>query len=225
MQCWAANRLSHHSEPSGRAVHEEVDGLDIGGQHGRRCDPLRHTHKPQKWPCPSCTNNSRNVQRRCGGDWAGPTLSVAQPGIFVQRGSITWCTSDCSFRLSTNNGKLVWNTSENLSKFVSEGAMASSASFWLRYCTLFSAVPFQESGSGMKVRSLVVLSNLSAFHPLLFLSSDKLMSCWAAGMKWVSIWDAVHSHSMDRRALSGADVKVPWDAVLETLWLHCNEVQ
>jgi len=32
------------------AVHEEVDGLDIGGQHGRRLVPLvlRYTHRPQR---------------------------------------------------------------------------------------------------------------------------------------------------------------------------------
>jgi len=30
------------------AVHEEVDGLDIGGQHGRRFVLLRHTHRPQR---------------------------------------------------------------------------------------------------------------------------------------------------------------------------------
>ena len=42
--------------------------------------------------------------------------------------------------------------------------MASSATFWLHYCTLVLVVPFQEGGSGMKVRSLVVHSNLSAFH-------------------------------------------------------------
>jgi len=33
-RCWAAIRLSHRPERSGRAVHGEVDGLDIGGQHG-----------------------------------------------------------------------------------------------------------------------------------------------------------------------------------------------
>jgi len=31
----AANGLSHHLKPSGSAVHEGVDGLDIRGQHGR----------------------------------------------------------------------------------------------------------------------------------------------------------------------------------------------
>ena len=35
-RCWAAIRLSHGPELSGHAVHGEVDGLDIGGQHGRR---------------------------------------------------------------------------------------------------------------------------------------------------------------------------------------------
>jgi len=90
------------------------------------------------------------------------------------------------FRLSPNNWKLVKSASKNLSKFVSERVMTSSASFRLSYCTLFLTVPFQEGGSGRKVRSFVVYSNLSAFHPLLFLSSDELMSCWAAGMKWVS---------------------------------------
>ena len=36
VRCWATIRLSHGPEPSGRAVHGEVDGFDIGGWHGRR---------------------------------------------------------------------------------------------------------------------------------------------------------------------------------------------
>ena len=40
--------MSHRSKPSCRAVHEEIDGLDIGGQHGRRFVFLRHTHRPQR---------------------------------------------------------------------------------------------------------------------------------------------------------------------------------
>jgi len=44
---WAAAiLLSHRPEPSGLAVHGEVDGLDIAGQHGRRFVLLRHTHRP-----------------------------------------------------------------------------------------------------------------------------------------------------------------------------------
>jgi len=41
----------------------------------------------------------------------------------------------------------------------------------------------------------------------------------------VSIWGAVHLHSMDGWALSGADVQAPWHSVLETVWLHCDEAQ
>ena len=44
-RCWAAIRLSRRPEPSGRVVHEEVDGLDSGGRHGRRF-VLRRTHRP-----------------------------------------------------------------------------------------------------------------------------------------------------------------------------------
>ena len=32
-----------------------VDGMDIGGQHGRRFVHLRHTHRPQRKPYPICT--------------------------------------------------------------------------------------------------------------------------------------------------------------------------
>jgi len=41
----------------------------------------------------------------------------------------------------------------------------------------------------------------------------------------VSISEAVHLHSMDGWALSGADVQAPWHGVLETVWLHCDEAQ
>ena len=82
---------------SGRAIHGEVDGLDMGRQHIQRFDLLRHPHKPQKQPYPICANKSRNVQHRCGGSWAGPTLPVTQPGILFRR-SMIWCTSDFSFR-------------------------------------------------------------------------------------------------------------------------------
>ena len=56
--------------------------------------------------------------------------------------------------------------------------------------------------SGMKVRSLVVLSNHSAFHrwsaksaALLLLSSDEQMSCCVRRVQMgASIWDTVHSY-------------------------------
>ena len=57
-RCWAAIRLCHRPEASGRAVHGEVDWLDIGGQHGRRFVLLRHTHRPQRRPYPICTSRS-----------------------------------------------------------------------------------------------------------------------------------------------------------------------
>ena len=80
----AANRLSHHPEPPGRPIHGEVDGLDVGRQHGQRFGLLRHTHKPQKRPYPICANRSRNVRHPCGGDWVEPTLSVAHTGILFR---------------------------------------------------------------------------------------------------------------------------------------------
>jgi len=65
-RCWSAIGLSHRPQPSGRAVHEEVDGLDIGWQHGRRFILLRHTRRPQRRPYPICTSRSGNAQHRCG---------------------------------------------------------------------------------------------------------------------------------------------------------------
>ena len=73
-RCWVAIRLFHRPEPSGHAVHGEVDGLDIGGQHGRRLVLLRHTHRLQRRPYPICTNTIRNVRHRRGGGWAEPRV-------------------------------------------------------------------------------------------------------------------------------------------------------
>ena len=47
-RCWAAIRLCHRPEASGRAVHGEVDWLDIGGQHGRRFVLLRHSQAAEE---------------------------------------------------------------------------------------------------------------------------------------------------------------------------------
>ena len=67
-RCWAAIQLSHHPEPSGHAVHGEVDGLDVGGQHGRLFVLLRHTHRPQKGTIPHLFKKERKrptpVRRR-----------------------------------------------------------------------------------------------------------------------------------------------------------------
>ena len=65
---WAAIRLSHRLEPSGRAVREEVDGLDIEGQHGRRFILLRHTQKAAEQAIPHLYKQERDrptpVRRR-----------------------------------------------------------------------------------------------------------------------------------------------------------------
>jgi len=65
-RCWAAIQLFHRPEPLSHVVHGEVDGLDIGGQHGRRF-VLRHTHRPQRRPYAICTTRSGNVRHLCGG--------------------------------------------------------------------------------------------------------------------------------------------------------------
>jgi len=64
--CWAAIHLSHRPELSGRAVHGEGNGLDIGGRHGRRFVLLRHTHRSQRRLYPICTSRSGNIRHRCG---------------------------------------------------------------------------------------------------------------------------------------------------------------
>ena len=66
-RCWAAILLSQRPEKTGQAVHGEVDGLVIGGQHGRRFVLLRHTHRPQRRPYLIYTSRSGNVRHRCGG--------------------------------------------------------------------------------------------------------------------------------------------------------------
>ena len=52
----------------------------------------------------------------------------------------------------------------------------------------------------------------------MLLSSDEVMSCCAAGS----------NGCLGLRccaALSGADVQAPWQGVLETEWLHCDEAK
>ena len=65
--CWAASRLFRHQESPGRAFHGDVNGLDIGGQHGRRSVLLRHTRKPQRRSYLICASRSGIVRHRCGG--------------------------------------------------------------------------------------------------------------------------------------------------------------
>jgi len=59
--------------------------------------------------------------------------------------------------------------------------------------------------------------------------------CYCCQMNWlgvvqqvqmsVSIWDAVYFHSMDKWALSEADVQAAWHGVLEAVWFLFDEAQ
>ena len=86
--------------------------------------------------------------------------------------------------------------------------------------------------SGMKMRSLVGLSALSAFHwwsaqcaARMLLLSDKLMSCYVAGTNGCL--------DLRRRAFAlDGQVSVEWRScpgpmagLLETVWLYCDEAQ
>jgi len=75
--------------------------------------------------------------------------------------------------------------------------------------------------SVLKVRSLVRLCNHSAFH--WWPPNAPHARCCYRQMKWwvvrwaqmgVSIWDAVHSHPVDRWPLSWTCVQAPWHGVL-----------
>jgi len=66
----AAIRLSHRPEPSGRAVHEVVRGLDIRG-HGRRFVLLHQTHRPQRRPYPFV---------QAGAETSHASAEVVEPG-------------------------------------------------------------------------------------------------------------------------------------------------
>jgi len=66
-RCWFAIRLSHRPEPLSHEVHGAVDGLDIGGQQGRRFVLLSDTH--------------RYGRRQRGGQWfpAPPKWNLCAP--------------------------------------------------------------------------------------------------------------------------------------------------
>ena len=84
------------------------------------------------------------------------------------------------------------------------------------------------------MRSLLELSAHSAFHWWSAHCAARTVYCcyqmnwWAVERQvqmHVSIWGAVHLHSMDRRGPNGAGVQAPWHGVLETVWLHGDEIQ
>ena len=74
-RCWAVIWLFNCPELSGHAVHEDVDGLDIGGQHLQQFVFLWNTHRLQRRLCAICTSRSGNVQHWCGGSWGIPGCS------------------------------------------------------------------------------------------------------------------------------------------------------
>jgi len=102
--------------------------------------------------------------------------------------------------------------------------------------------------SGMKMRSLVGLSNYSALHwwsahcaasiVIVVRWTDELLYdgyIWLSpfatpcictrltGEHWVE--QVSKMHSTDRWALSWTGVQAPWHGVLETVWPHCDEAQ
>ena len=103
-RCWAAIKLSHRPEPSGHAVHGEVDGLDIGGQHGRRF-VLRHTRRPQRRPYPRSAERARLLltlqwKNSCS-SISTPPLTQAPYNVFLQN------SADCE-QSATCNGRHQW---------------------------------------------------------------------------------------------------------------------
>jgi len=121
-RCWAAIRLSHRPEPSGRAVHEEVGGLNIGGQHGRRFVVLRHTHRPQRRSYPICTSRSGTsdtgaeaVKPDPGSSWEGHSWKVgAGVGMKVwnlerlsSKSPFHWWSVQCAARMVLLSGELM----------------------------------------------------------------------------------------------------------------------
>ena len=108
-RCWAAIRLSHRPKPLGHAVHGEVDGADIGGQHGRRFVLLRHTHRPQRRLYPIWISRSGNVRHRCEGSKApDPGFSCEDHSWWVGAGdenaesahsAFHWWSAHCAARM------------------------------------------------------------------------------------------------------------------------------
>ena len=90
-RCWAAIRLSHRPEPSGRAVHGQVDGLDIG-EHGPWFILLRHTHRPQRRPYPICSLQAGAETSETGAEAVAP-----DPGSSWEGHSGGMCTSVCNW--------------------------------------------------------------------------------------------------------------------------------
>jgi len=92
---------SGRPEVSGHAVRGEVNGLDIGGQHGRWFVLLRHTHRPQKEAIPRLYKHERKrptLGRRpdAGSSWEGHSRGV---GDGVGDESAEACVTVCPLRI------------------------------------------------------------------------------------------------------------------------------
>ena len=74
-RCWAAIRLSHRPEPSGHAVHGEVDRLDIRRQDGRRFVLLRHTQGRRGGHTPFVQAGAETSNTGSEGDEGDPRCS------------------------------------------------------------------------------------------------------------------------------------------------------
>ena len=88
-RCRAAIRSSHCPEWSGHAVHGEVDGSDIGGQHGWRFVLLRHTHTMQRRPGHTTSVQARAETSDTGAEAVKPDSGSSLEGL--SRGSGCRC--------------------------------------------------------------------------------------------------------------------------------------
>jgi len=102
-RCWAAIRLSHRPEPSGRVVRGEVGALDIGGRHGRRF-VLRLTHRPQRRPYPfvqagaeTSDNGAEVVDPDSGSSWEGHSGCVCVPVSGIKVWSLVGLSAHSTF--------------------------------------------------------------------------------------------------------------------------------
>ena len=124
---------------------------------------------------------------------------------FVPGGLITWCTFDCSFRLFPNNWKLMWSTSEKLSKFVSlEGTWAlrphsGRAAEQQRNISLFSPRPILHSALNICRRGGGVCDNHQHQKQL-----DNLFCCKASTL----------SSEVDRKKRMTSNPGLKWKPAL-----------
>ena len=139
--------------------------------------------------CATITNRSGAIPHLCKQQQKRPTpvrtwLSRIQAvsgsaRYFVQWESITWCTSDCSLRLFPNNWKLDEAQVKILSSLFRRRLWPlRSHSGCDTACCSWQKATILRGWLGVKARSLVVHSNLSAFHrtSVIVVRTDELLS-------------------------------------------------